>query len=290
MHRTFIHGVLEQVANYVSIFLTLAVLLQCSSDQPGSVYQGTNRISNLYRFDKRDVKARLAELGYPDFEFFRLTRNSTGTAVYLEGEKNTLVLSVDEVSMLPKPALVAMLNDDRKFVLWSNNLRDGGITWNGSQLPLSSPHGNVGTDPSGLYCFVETAQGNTQIFGERGSVLASISFSVDRMFLGDSEMYLFGYSKETASREEMCAVLHKVENDWILADRFTIARPDPSQASFYVEDMDLKTGTVILKDSYDFPYKSQWYLYTLHKKKLLPLGNASDYGIFLQHDLIRINH
>mgnify|MGYP001591409589 CR=1 FL=1 len=303
---------------FVLLSLNLFCLNSCSAENMGHYYRD---VPHLFAYKHDDLLNYVKKAGYSDFSLDKVTRNSTGTILYLHNfyrsDKNTLILSVSARGNIKKilpPAKFVHLNDIGEFVAWTDDIKQGVHFRNGKFHSVIPIFGYFGVDPSGKFYFIgyssgvkvlnnETVQtGPLKYFTEISSideptkVLYSTNIRVENIFFKDNRIYLFARNvrnfKGLGDYEEheiICQILKKADSMFVLEEEINIPRPKPSPSPFAVVDFDPWSDKVLLVDVKDMPFSfwTAWYLFDLKSKKMTKVGRAKDYGFFLQEDILK---
>jgi len=277
-------------------------------------------VPHLFVYKHDDLLNYVKKAGYSDASLDEVTRNSTGTILYLHdyyrADKRNIILSVSaggEIKKILPPSGGGYLNDQGEFVAWVDDVKKGLRFKNGYFRDIV-PSGYFGVDPSGKFYFIgytsgvkvinnETVQtGPLKYFTEISSideptkVLYSTNIRVENIFFRDNRIYLFARNvrnfKGLGDYEEheiICQILKKADSMFVLEEQINIPRPKPSPSPFAVVDLDPWSDNVLLVDVKDMPFSflTAWYLFDLKSKKMTKVGRAKDYGFFLQEDILK---
>jgi hypothetical protein len=275
---------------------------------------------HLFAYRHDDLLNYVKKAGYSDFSLDKVTRNSTGTILYLHDyyrtDKRSIILSastVGEIKKIVPPSGGGYLNDQGEFVVWVDDVKNG-LRFKKGDFRDIVPSGYFGVDPSGQYFFIgyssgvkvinnETVQaGPLKYFTEISSideptkVLYSTNIRVENIFFKDNRIYLFARNvrnfKGLGDYEEheiICQILKKADSIFVLEEEIHIPRSKPSPSPFAVVDLDPWSDNVLLVDVKDEPlsFLTAWYLFDLKTKKTTKVGRAKDYGFFLQEDILK---
>jgi len=277
-------------------------------------------VPNLFAYERDDLLTYIRKAGYPDFRIDEITRNSSGTVLYLHNyyraDNNSVILSVSvsgEIKKLLPPSRRAYLNDQEQFVVWVDDVKKG-LRFESGYFRDVFPTGYFGVDPSGTFYFIGYTSGVeivdnvtvqrgpikylTEISStdEPAKVLYSTNIKVDNLFIKDNKIYIFArnvrHFKGLGDYEEyeiICRILKKGDSVFELEEEIHIPRSKPSPSPFAVVDLDPWSGNVLIVDVKDMPFSffTSWYLFDLKSKKMTKLGRAKDYGFFLQEDILK---
>ena len=83
-----------------------------------------------------------------------------------------------------------------------------------------------------------------------------------------------------------CRVLGLSPQGLSVQDEQVMARPEPGSSPFYVEDADVSHGTVLLRDVWDPPLRSRWYIFDLGSRVLTEVRGTNDRAFFLAGDIL----
>ena len=275
---------------------------------------------HLFAYKRDDILNHIKKVGYSDFSPDEITRNSTGTSLYLHNyyraDKGSIILSVSaggNIKRIVPPAKFAHLNDTNEFVAWTDDIKQGVHFKNGKFRSVIPLFGYFGVDPSGQFFFIghssgvkvinnETVQtGPLKYFTEISSisepvkVLYSTNIRVENIFFKDNRIYLFARNlcnfKGLGRYEEceiICQILKRTDSKFELEEEIHIPRPKPRPSPFAVVDLDPWSNNVLVVDEMDMPFSflTAWYLFDLKTKKMTKVGRAKDYGFFLKEDIL----
>jgi RHS repeat-associated protein len=134
----------------------------------------------------------------------QLSRNGAGTQLYVYGhdengrDRKVLIVGSKAHQAVTKPAAIAYLNDESRWVAWFDKLSDG----------LQFPDGtrrrgeDFGVDRSGRYFFAVQGWASTEI-GETNDPTKTLGTVRQRkwIFSGEDRVYLNGRLQDTSDRE-----------------------------------------------------------------------------------------
>jgi hypothetical protein len=257
---------------------------------PISPHLFTGAESDLHRIAHRASAGKMK----PD----NIQRNSTGTRVYLSESYNPdqrKILAISASGPAPHiepPALVWEMDDDLRFVAWSQDLKTGLEFQTGYHQPPLSLGARVGFAPGAQY-YVVSEGNHTTIFASNrpGIPLASVNFDAERIFCKKNLVYLFGldgdYYAKRQVRKEIIGRRFRIAGSTLIAEMdFHIPRPIAAASPFTVVDLDNWSETLLCLDIRD-EFGAKWFLYDMSSRTLTDLGKAHTYGLFLQNELIR---
>ena len=259
-----------------SVFVTvvgISCLCACSKEYENG------RVEGFYAYDNAQLDDYLKHANESSLApVSGISRNGLGTSLYVFGydeqghDRRVLIVTPDGHRALTKPAAVAYLNDEEKWVAWFDKLSNG-VEFAGGKRRQGQ---EFGVDRGGRYFFAVQGSTKTEIgeTKEPTQTQATADLRGRWIFASEERVYLFGRLDETSQAEIICDVFARPGPALSFEKRVRLARPESRPSPFSVEDMDVTTERVILADGRDPPFQTQWLLADLKTGALTPLGAA----------------
>jgi|UPI00056E8496 hypothetical protein len=274
-------------ANTAAATLAIAVWLLAGS---GCQSHKAKAALNLFVYSQSDIRRCLRRIGCATFEYDRVERNGDGTQLRIWGSscasKSVLVLRLDGRAVTtPTVGDLSYLNDAGDVVAWYD-FGHRAMIFRDRTAFRPWEFGFFGVDRGGRYFFVQLEPRVTSVGPvDRPKNLFRISdFEAREIFASGNRVYLF----EMGGPAVRCAVVEESQMGFSLAAEITIPRPGGSAPTpYYVEDMDTRSGRVLLRDVFDKPFPSYWYLFDFNTRRIEKIGRAKHRAFFLLGDVLR---
>lgn len=144
--------------SFVFVFLSLSLILlnSCSAENMSHQYKNVPR---LFAYKQAEILDYLKKKGYADFRPDGITRDSSGTTLFVHNlcrdDKRSLILSISEgkkMKMYVSPSAGAYMNGKGEFVAWPADIKRGIHFKDGKfrSLPVS---GYFGVAPGGQFFY-----------------------------------------------------------------------------------------------------------------------------------------
>jgi hypothetical protein len=259
--------------------------------------QSSEPVRKFYGLEPKEMSRLLKKLGYSDIR--RLDwpdvfwRNSDGTAIRICDWKKgkAFVLSCDgSVKEINVPGARSWFNDNHEAVAWRS--KDNKVHFQNGVI-RDPPFGMFWATPGGEYFLGENATSHVlELFSVENPdlLLAKVNAlpgGLLRVFFKDNRVYVFGYEKKGDDAPLNAFIFNKDGERFRETEKIEIPRPAKSPAPFYVEDLSPWEDEVLLRDVYDWPSRSKWYVFNLVSREMKKIGNTSGYGFYLQCDILK---
>jgi hypothetical protein len=226
-----------------------------------------------------------------------LRRNSDGSRLYcfFPFQKRVLVVSDAGKTALDAPGLVAFLDDDGRFVAWSDDVTVGFHLAGGNFIGTAwskDRSGKFGVDPSGQYFFWAREPRRTIVADIEAPdvVLGESAFEGEAMYYQNGSLYLLGRVFDDSlsfNREIFADVFQFRDRAWQRVRSIRIPRGREAPSPFAVVDMEPWSERVLLIDVRDPPFSSRYYLYDLASGTRLRAQVPEEPVVFLKTDLTK---
>ena len=254
-----------------------------------------------------------------------LERDSAGTALLVRSLLTDDVLAIPldgEIRRISAPsgATSWFIDDQFDTVAWMDPGNTAIHFGNGlvRELAVFDENGPDGGDaracfaPGAEYYCIETEMGRMRLASTRapGTPLGETFLRASRMFYVKDRAYLFASERDEASGDATGIagqVLARRNDSFELEREFSIARLRRRGDFIHVADMCPESGRLLLRDYTSDPHffhlplgllltcwpaaynrlcPELWHIYELESGNVVKLGPASDFGLFLQGDIL----
>jgi hypothetical protein len=239
------------------------------------------------RIPRQSLSAILQAFGYRG-DYHEVRRNSSGARLYIyESESAGLGIFIIEggrvIRKIERPGLVAYLDDNERFVAWTNDLKRGVDLAGGKHLDVVPITGAFGVDWSGKFFFNADSPKSITTVGTIANptqILVTSRMRVPyHIFAGDDALYLCG----PAGSEPMsvCEVYH------VSSSKATLVQTREIPDSRDVLDVDPKTGRMLVLEASDFFPKVR--IVHADGSKDIPFGIDTTVDLFLQTGVMNLS-
>jgi hypothetical protein len=246
----------------------------------------------LVCYSAKDVSIFLRRLGYNSFSKainspYALERNSDGTALRILDWYNGkgLVIecngSIDEFDI---PGDRAWFNDENRAVAWLTN---GKVYFINGAIE-DPPFKANGADPGGKY--FAKGEGVVKIYAinKPKMPLAEVNLlgsGVLRVFTKEDKLYIFDCRPENKCIE---GYIFKIKASSLQKiKKIDIPYPSNKTGRPFVLDLSPWSDLVLICERFDWPSRSKFYEFNLATQQMTKVGTATQYGFYLQCDIIR---
>jgi hypothetical protein len=242
----------------------------------------------LFSYTNGDIKRLIEKIGIDLGNPIVVNRNSQGTEIYLHFNKKIISINKDsKINTFDKPSDYAWLNDKHTFIAWLSNgklIFKNGVVLNISNTSIPS------FDLDAKY-FSLTKNGTVSLIYNiniPNKLLAKVDVPYAKIFVADNTVYVIGNDLSDNKRNLLLYIFKENKNQLRLENKTIIKRPTGENSPFYVADMDVDKGTIVIVDQYDMPlsFFSPVFLYNVSASSLKKIGRAKDINLFLEIDII----
>lgn len=265
----------------------------------------------LHIYSDSEISGFLERLGFSDLKTKGSSdraRNSDGTALYLfDWMKNKAVRvtcqgDVKEINLPGKPSWTSRpiwFDKDYRPVAWYE-YDDGKIHFVDSNHQRDIPNAILGTNSYGPF-YIKSIKSpankdvsvGTEIFSlaDPSTPVAKIMrFHGQDIFVKGEKVFVFGNYYDTHAEQHDLYIFQKTSKGLTQIDKVIIKRPHRSPAPFYVEDFCPWSDEVLFGDTYDNPFRSEFYVYNLKTGEMKSIGKFpafGGWGIYFQCDIVK---